>query len=565
MRSPTRFPVIRSSVLVVAAAACPALFGVAPALAAAPSPSFTVSGGDVHVGTPVTFMSTSTDPDGDALTESWDFNGDGTVDATGPTAQFTFTSPGTTNVVLTVADAAGESAGTSKAVAVLDPPPPPPPPAPAPPEPPLANAAPAASFTISPEAPDIGQAVTLTSTSTDTDGTIARQDWDLDGDGRFDEATGASVTWAFSRFGTQTVRLLVRDNSGAETTASRTVTVNQPPTASFTAAPAVVIAGESVAFASTSRDADGTITRLDWSLDGDDVFDDGTASTTTRRYMTPGEVVVRLRATDDKGAQMVATVMVNVVADRPPVASFSFSPTAPQPGEPVTFISNSSDPDGTLTGLTWDLDGDGFFDDAAGATVIQSFRTNGSFVVALRATDNRGASSIAFQTVVVRGSVMLHDAEAVPPPGTSAPSSDPPGSSPRPGTSFNSPGATPRGARLLMSPFPIVRIRGRALGPKITVNLLSIRAPSGARVVVRCAGRGCPRRRATARAVSARRPVRLRSLERVYSPGAVLRVYVTLPGRIGKFVRFRIRNGAAPARSDGCLSTRGTRTVKCPG
>jgi hypothetical protein len=319
-----------------------------------------------------------------------------------------------------------------------------------------------------------------------------------------------------------------------------------------------------VAFASTSRDADGTIARLAWSLDGDDVFDDGTTSTISRRYTTPGEVVVRLEATDDDGASMTATVVVSVVADRPPVASFSFAPAAPQAGEPVMFTSNSTDPDGTVTGLTWDLDGDGFFDDAAGATVVQSFRTNGSFVVALRATDNRGASSVAFQTVVIRGSVTLHDAEANPPSGTSAPSSNPPSSSPRPGTPFSSPGARPRGARLLMSPFPIVRIRGRALGSRVTVNLLSIRAARGARVLVRCRGKGCPRRGASARAVSAERPMRLRSLERVYSPGAVLEVYVTKPGRIGKYVRFRIRNGAAPARIDGCLSTRRMRAVKCP-
>ncbi len=560
-----RFPVVRPLVVLVAAAVCTPLMGAAPALAAAPVPSFTVSGGDLNVGAPVTFTSTSTDPDGDALTESWDFDGDGTFEATGASVQHTFGSAGTVNVALTVADAAGESAGTSKAIAILAPPPPPPLPAPPMPAPPLANAPPSASFTISDETPAVGQAVTLTSTSADGDGTIAAEDWDLDGDGRFDEATGTSVTWAFSRFGTQIVRLRVRDSSGAEMTATRTVAVNQPPSASFTAAPAVVIAGEPVAFASTSHDADGTIARLAWSLDGDDVFDDGTTSTISRRYTTPGEVVVRLQATDNDGASMTATVIVSVVADRPPIASFSFAPAAPQAGEPVTFASNSSDPDGTLTGLSWDLDGDGFFDDAAGATVVQSFRTNGSFVVALRATDNRGASSVAFQTVVVRGSVTLQDAEAGPPSGTSAPSSNPPSSSSRPGTRFNSPGGAPRATRLLMSPFPIVRIRGRALGSKVTINLLSIRAAGGARVLVRCKGKGCPRKQASARAVSAKRPVRLRSLERVYSPGAVLEVYVTKPGRIGKYVRFKIRNGAAPTRDDGCLSTRRMRTVKCPG
>ena len=53
----------------------------------------------------------STDPDGDALTYSWDFNGDGTFgDATTVAPAHTYTTPGTYNAVLRVTDSRGSSA-----------------------------------------------------------------------------------------------------------------------------------------------------------------------------------------------------------------------------------------------------------------------------------------------------------------------------------------------------------------------------------------------------------------------------------------------------------------------
>ena len=53
----------------------------------------------------------STDPDGDALTYAWDFDGDGTTDATGATASHTYTTAGHVPVArLTVTDAHGGSA-----------------------------------------------------------------------------------------------------------------------------------------------------------------------------------------------------------------------------------------------------------------------------------------------------------------------------------------------------------------------------------------------------------------------------------------------------------------------
>jgi plastocyanin len=521
----------------------------APASALPPAASFTVDPANPAPGATVTLTSTATDPDHDALTASWDFDNNGTIDATGTSVTHAFAASST--VTLRVVDTAGESASISNDVAVSAPPPAPAPAPPAPAPPPPTNDPPVAGFVVDPGVPIVGQPITFLSTAVDADGTIAAERWDLNGDGRFNDASGATVTWAFAQPGAHIVRMRVQDNAGAISTYATTVLVDAPPSAAFTTAPAIVVAGDTVTFASTSRDPDGSIAKQEWSLDGDGVFDDGTGATVERRYTTPGSVLVRLRVTDDRGATATTSALVSVLADRAPLASFSISPIAPIAGTPVTFTSHATDPDGSIAALAWDLDGDGAFDDAAGATATRTYGTPGDLTVSLRATDDRGASSIAFQTLSIRGTVTPQDAPTAPSPGSSARSARPPGSVPSPGA-------------LVIFPFPIVRIRGQIAGGVVRISLLSVKAPRGARVMIRCRGRGCPRVAVTARIRSAARPMRVRSLEGRYRPGARLQVIVTMPGRIGKYVSFLMRRNAAPLRRDLCVGPRGTKPTKCP-
>ena len=521
-----------------------------PASAMPPAASFTVDPANPASGAEVTLTSTSTDPDNDALTANWDFDNNGTTDATGATVKHAFTASST--VTLRVVDAAGESASVSHDVAVT-PPPATPAPDPTPPAtpPPATNNPPVAGFVVDPGLPIAGQPITFSSTAVDADGMIAAERWDLNGDGRFNDASGPTVTWQFADPGPHIVRMRVQDNAGATSTYATTVIVDAPPSAAFTTAPAVVVAGDTVTFASTSRDPDGSIAKQEWSLDGDGVFDDGTAATVERRYTTPGSVLVRLRVTDNRGATATTSALVSVLADKSPLASFSVSPIAPIVGKPVEFTSHSTDPDGSIAALAWDLDGDGAFDDASGATATRTYSTARDLIVSLRATDDRGASSIAFQTISIRGTVSPQDAPTAPSPGPSVPNA-------RPLSSVPSPGAP------LIFPFPIVRIRGQIVGGVVRISLLSVQAPRGARVVIRCHGRGCPRLVAKARIRSAREPLRVRSLEGRYRPGARLQVIVTMPGRIGKYVSFQMRRNAAPLRRDLCVGPRGTKPAKCP-
>ena len=65
------------------------------------------------------FTAAATDADNDALTYSWDFDGNGTTDATGATVSTTFTTAGTKTVKLTVTDGKGGTATQDVPVQVL--------------------------------------------------------------------------------------------------------------------------------------------------------------------------------------------------------------------------------------------------------------------------------------------------------------------------------------------------------------------------------------------------------------------------------------------------------------
>jgi hypothetical protein len=114
-----------------------------------------------------------------------------------------------------------------------------------------------------------------------------------------------------------------------------------------------------------------------------------------------------------------------------------------------------------------------------------------------------------------------------------------------------------------IAPFPVVRIAG-SFGPRgIRIDQLLITAPDGARVEIRCRGRGCPFKKLV-RTIGIRSMRVHRFRRRMLRPGAVVQVWVTRPGEIGKYTRFRIRKGRTPARVDRCLMPGSKAPVACP-
>ncbi len=143
----------------------------------------------------------------------WDFNyaatGAFAPRASGATATTSFSTAGVHTVAVRVTDG---SDGTDIASATI-----------------LVNARPKAAFTIRPTKPREGDEITFISTSSDPDGPIAKQAWDLDGDNSYDDATGPVASTKKLKKGTHPVRLRVTDSKGATDTITQQIKVGAKP------------------------------------------------------------------------------------------------------------------------------------------------------------------------------------------------------------------------------------------------------------------------------------------------------------------------------------------------
>jgi hypothetical protein len=216
-------------------------------------------------------------------------------------------------------------------------------------------------------------------------------------------------------------------------------------------------------------------------------------------------------------------------ASSPPTASFQWFPADPYTGEPISLVSTSTDPASPITAFAWDLAGDGTFG-TGGPSLSTSFATPGAHVVRLRVTSTDGLSSVTAETIDV--------------------------------TSPTAP---------LMQPFPVVRMAGSEYSFGVKVSLLTVQAPTGAKITVSCHGPGCPARTASvvATSKSSKSKAGLVTIvfgrfERSLHAGARLQIRISEPGVIGKYTSFVVRRDRLPSRVDTCLSPAGIQPIACP-
>jgi hypothetical protein len=143
--------------------------------------------------------------------------------------------------------------------------------------------------------------------------------------------------------------------------------------------------------------------------------------------------------------------------------------------------------------------------------------------------------------------------------------------------SVNAPPVTPASVSgpQLLSPFPVVRIAGKFTTRGVLLRLFQVSVREGMKVVIRCAPRRrCPfgrQSRTAARGGSveflayAAKFLRIRRLEgHILPAGIKLEVFITKPGMIGKYTRFKIRKARPPKRTDRCLPPNSSKPIACP-
>ncbi len=361
-----------------------------------PTASFTATPNPVSTGDQATFdASGSSDPEGPIAKYEWDLDGNGSYETntgTTPTTTKNYPAKGSVNIGLRVTDSDGATATTTVGLTVQ-------------------NKAPTASFTAAPNpVQTLTQVAFDASASADSDGAIVKYEWDLDGNGSYETNTGTTATASrsFESAGEREVGLRVTDDDGAQTTATRIVTVqNRVPTASFTAAPSPVQTGTQVTFnASASSDLDGSIVKYEWDLDGNGSYETDTGSTAgaTNTYGVAANITVGLRVTDNNG-DTATTTRALTVQNRAPSASFTATPNPVPTGSAVSFdAGGSTDPDGAVTTYEWDLDGNGSYETNTGATATTSktYATASTPTIGLRITDNNGATATTTRVLTVQ-------------------------------------------------------------------------------------------------------------------------------------------------------------------
>jgi PKD repeat protein len=256
-----------------------------------------------------------THPDQAIREVRWDLDADGSFDdGSASQVSTSFATPGTHLVRARVTYEGGASTVAERRLAI-------------------GNRAPTANLVFAPTAATSLQAVRFTVDAADADGTIVSEQWDLDGDGSFDDGEGTTVTASFPRKGDYTVSVRVADDFGAGSVSSVVVPVsNTPPVASFDFSPASPVALRDVAFRSTSTDADGTPALVEWDTDADGAFD-ATGDTLTRAFASAGTYDIALRVTDNDGdsATVSRSVVVGDELDELPGPGGTGSPTGMQP------------------------------------------------------------------------------------------------------------------------------------------------------------------------------------------------------------------------------------------
>ncbi|MCB9538635.1 MAG: PKD domain-containing protein [Myxococcales bacterium] len=231
-----------------------------------------------------------------------------------------------------------------------------------------------------------GQALELRGNGTDGNTGCGDQltiTWDLDNDGQFDDANGATPTVQFAQLAglprgqANRIRIRVRDTAGATATADGTLTIYpREPVAEGRANPNPAACQQQVSFdgnASFHPNPNRTIAQYDWNVDGQAGFE-GSGAVFNYSYNRFGTYTVTLRVTDDLGRTDEDTFDVVVdQGNQPPVARIAQNAYVVLEGDDLVLDGRgSSDANQNcgdrIVSYQWDIDGDGQFGGPADAT-----------------------------------------------------------------------------------------------------------------------------------------------------------------------------------------------------
>ena len=481
------------------------------------------------------------------------------------------------------------------------------------------NNSPTASFTVTPNPAAIGATVTFNGTaSSDPGGSIAKYEWDLDGDGTFETDTGtvATTTKAYTVGKTYFVKLRVTDNNGATSVTFDNLRVNAKPVPNFSYLPVDPLVGQQVTFDGTaSADPDGTVASYQWDLDGNGSFE-ATGPNPTHTYNNAGTVSVKLRVTDSDNTQSDVLARNVTIQATKPNAGFTYAPHDPLPGQAVTLTSVSSPSASAgapaLAATQWDFAYSPLVDftlDGAGGSIVTSFASAGPHAVAVKVTDAGGGYAIATDTIVVNAppQASFTVSPSKPVEGKSvtlaSTSSDPDGALAKQEWDFNNDGKYDRAGAVVstsslkkgtrpvklrvtdakgaeaisMVPIKVAAkplgavpdvVASASYGPRswgIVLDSFAVKVPSRTSVAVTCKGGGCPRGTFHKRSKKKGAVLSFGKVTGSLRAGAKINIVYTKPGRMTGWDVVIVRGGKRHILiREGCKPPGAKKQKRCP-
>lgn len=359
-------------------------------ISATPASSFALPTANICLPAGIaTFTNTSTITDGTeaGFVNSWDF-GDGSKKDTSfglASIQHSYTGVGPYTVKLTTTSVNGcTNTATPKILNTI-------------------YAQPKAGFTAPAEV-CLNSKAAFASTGTAAASSAAEWYWDL-GTGTFGTLSKKDTVAAWAVAGDKNIQHYIVSAAGCiSDTATKTVTVNALPTASFTLASAAGCAGKSVSFTDASDAVVPGTTLTKWHYffgDGKDTIVNNNAAV-THTYALGGSYSAKLVVTNSKGciSDTSSVVTVNVYAN--PVVGFTATPVClpASAAATFTFTDTSSVAGGSVAGRTWDF-ADGTTPLPTDATLDHAYITGGSYKVILTATSDQNCVTVGAPTEVI--------------------------------------------------------------------------------------------------------------------------------------------------------------------
>jgi PKD repeat protein len=253
---------------------------------------------------------------------------------------------------------------------------------------------PTPSFTVTPTNPERNVSVRFDASGTTDEGAACLDactySWSF-GDGS--TANGRIVNHTFTASGTFTVTLTVTDAAGSSASTARTVTISvvAAPTVTIAVSPNPPLANQQATFTATTTAATGhSVVLFNWDF-GDGTTQVTTSPTVTKTFSSRGTFVVTVTVIDDLGQTASSSLQV-IITGAGATASFTVSPTNPEPGQSVRFDGSDSTGAGgaAITKWTWDFgDGSSQVEDSA-PTTSHAYAAAGKYVVRLTVTDSGG-------------------------------------------------------------------------------------------------------------------------------------------------------------------------------